>query len=219
MVLRREGWRDNHKRVCRIYKEEGLSLRHCRPRRSRRRQPIKVTTAPNTLWGMDFVSDALFDRRRFRLLPVLDHFTHECLEIAGAHPLRADDVSEAVARLVAERGRPDAINVDNGSEFAGKVMDRWAYENGVELDFSRRGPPTANTMVESFNGRLLQECLNEHWFLSLADARSKIEAWRRFYNEERPHSAVAWKAPAELAREHGSQANSLALKEGEISTD
>ncbi|MCD0244475.1 transposase family protein [Xanthomonas melonis] len=121
-----------------IAKEEGLSLRHCRPRRSRssrRRQPIKVATAPNTLWGMDFVSDALFDGRRFRLLPVLDHFTHECLEIVVDQPLGADDVVDAVARLVVQRGKPEAIKVDNGSEFAGKVLDRWPYENGIELDF------------------------------------------------------------------------------------
>lgn len=221
VMLRREGWRDNHKRVHRIYKEEGLSLRYCRPRRSRssrRRQPIKVATAPNTLWGMDFVSDAFFDGRRFRLLPVLDHFTHECLDIVVDQSLRADDVAAAVARLVVQRGKPEAIKVDNGSEFAGKVMDRWAYENGVELDFSRRGTPTDNAMVESFNGRLRQECLNEHWFLSLSDARSKIEAWRCFYNEERPHSALAWKTPAEFAREHGSQANLQAPKKVEIST-
>jgi len=130
VMLRREGWRDNHKRVHRIYKEEGLSLRHCRPRRSRssrRRQPIKVATAPNTLWGMDFVSDALFDGRRFRLLPVLDHFTHECLDIVVNQSLRADDVAEAVTRLVVQRGKPEAIKVDKGSEFAGKVLDRWAY--------------------------------------------------------------------------------------------
>lgn len=165
VMLRREGWRDNHKWVHRIYKEEGLSLRHCRPRHnrsSRRRQPIKVATAPNTLWGMDFVSDALFDGRRFRLLPVLDHFTHECLDIVVDQSLRADDVAKAGARLVAQRGKPEAIKVDNGSEFAGKVMDRWAYDNGVELDFSRRGTPTDNAMAESFNGRLRQECLIEH---------------------------------------------------------
>lgn len=128
----------------------------------RRRQPVKVATAPNALWGMDFVSDALFDGRRFQLLPVLDHFTHECLEIVVDHSLRIDNVAEGVARLVAQLGRPDAIKVDSGSEFAGKVMDRWAYENVVELDFSRRGTPTDNAMVESFNGRLRQECLNEH---------------------------------------------------------
>lgn len=108
--------------------------------------------------------------------------------------------------------------MDNGSEFSGKVIDRWAYEKGVELDFSRRGTPTDNAMVESFNGRLRQECLNEHWFFSSADARSKIEAWRRFYNEESPHCALAWKTPAELAREHGSQARLQAPKKVGIST-
>jgi len=221
VVLRREGWRDNHKRVHRIYKEEGLSLRHCRPRRSRsarRRQPIRVATAPNALWGMDFVSDALFDGRRFRSLTVVDHFTHECLDIVVDQSLKGDDVADAMTRLVAQRGKPAVIKVGNGSEFAGKVMDRWAYENGVELDFSRRGTPTDNALVESFNGRLRQECLNEHWFLSLADARSKIEQWRRFYNEERPHGALAWKTPEEFARKYGSQANSQAPNQAEIST-
>lgn len=181
-------------------------------------QAIKVAPAPNTLWGMDLVSDALFDGRRFRLLPVLDHFTHEFLKIVVDHSLRADDVAEAVARLVAGRGRPDAIKVDNGSEFAGKVMDRWTYENGLELDFSRPRTPTDNAMMGTSNGKLRQECLNGHWFLSLADARKKIEAWGRFYIEERLHSALARKAPAEFAREHRPQANSLAPKVGEIST-
>jgi len=222
VMLRREGWRDNHKRVHRLYKEEGLSLRLCRPRRNRsarRRQPIKRATAANTLWGMDFVSDALFDGRRFRLLTVIDHFTHECLDIVVDQSLRGEHVADAMTRLVAQRGKPAAIKVDNGSEFAGKVMDRWAYENGVELDFSRRGTPTDNAVVESFNGRLRQECLNEHWFLSLADARRKIGAWRIFYNEDRPHTALAWKTPAEFARECGAQANSQVSKNVGISTD
>lgn len=128
-------------------------------------------------WGAwNFVSDASFDGRRFRLLTVIDHFTHECLDIVVDQSLRGEHVAEAMTRLVAQRGKPAAIKVDNGSEFAGKVMDRWAYENGVELDFSRRGTPTDNAVVESFNGRLRQECLNEHWFLSLADARRKISA-------------------------------------------
>lgn len=211
VMLRREGWRDNHKRVHRLYKAEGLSLRHCRVRRSRsarRRQPRRESHAVNDLWGMDFVSDALFDGRRFRALTIVDHFTHECLGIVVDQSLRGEHVAEAMTQLVAQRGAPAAIKVDNGSEFAGKVMDKWAYENGVELDFSRRGKPTDNALVESFNGRFRQECLNEHWFLSLADARGKIEAWRRHYNEERPHSAIEWKTPAEFAREHGAQANS-----------
>jgi len=133
VMLRREGWRDNHKRVHRLYKEEGLSLRLCRPRHNgsaRRRQPIKRATAANTLWGMDFVSDALFDGRRFRLLTVIDHFTHECLDIVVDQSLRGEHVADAMTRLMAQRGKPAAIKVDNGSEFAGKVMDRWAYENG-----------------------------------------------------------------------------------------
>ncbi|MBB2806048.1 UNVERIFIED_ORG: putative transposase [Xanthomonas campestris] len=133
VVLRREGWRDNHKRVHRIYEDEGLSLRHCRPRRSRsarRRQPLKMATAPNALCGMDFVSDALFDGRRFRSLTVVDHFTHECLDIVVDQSLKGDDVADVMTRLVAQRGKSAAIKMDNGSEFAGKVMDRWAYENG-----------------------------------------------------------------------------------------
>ena len=133
--------------------------------------------------------------------------------------LRGEHVADAMTRLVAQRGKPAAIKVDNGSEFAGKVMDRWAYENGVELDFSRRGTPTDNAVVESFNGRLRQECLNEHWFFSLADARRKIGAWRIFYNEDRPHTALAWKTPAEFARECGAQANSQVSKNVGISTD
>ncbi|WP_448120967.1 IS3 family transposase [Xanthomonas arboricola] len=192
VILRREGWRENHKRIHRIYKEEGLFLRCCRPRRSRsarRRQSIKVAAAPNTLWGMDFVSDALSDDRRFRLLSMLNHFTNECLAIVVDQSLRVSEVAEAVSHLVAKRGKTEAIKLDIGSEFAGKVMDRWACE--------RRGAglfppctPTDNAIVESFSGRLRQECLNEHGFLSLADAQSKIEAWRRFYNDERP--TVHW---------------------------
>lgn len=219
--LRRDGWPDNRKRVHRIYKEEGLSLRHLRPRRSRsanRRQPKRIAEHPNALWAMDFVSDALFDGRRFRCLPIVDHFTHECLAITVAPSLGGQDVAETVTAIVAKRGLPSAIKVDNGSEFAGKVMDRWAYEHGVELDFSRRGTPTDNALVESFNGRLRQECLNEHWFLSLADARCKIEQWRCFYNEERPHSALGWKTPAEFAREYRARAGSAASQEADFST-
>ena len=114
---------------------------------------------------MDFVSDALFDARRFRALTIVDHFTHERIVIVVDQSLRGEHVADTVTRLAAERDAPTAIEVDNGSEFAGKIMNRWAYENGVELDFSRRGTPTDNALVESFNGRFRQECLNEHWFL------------------------------------------------------
>lgn len=113
---------------------------------------------------------------------------------------RGDDVVRVLDDIVAHRGRPQTIKTDNGSEFISKVMDKWAYEHGVELDFSRPGKPTDNAAVESFNGRLRQECLNANWFLSLQDARDKIAAWRRDYNENRPHSALEWATPTEFAR-------------------
>ena len=119
---------------------------------------------------------------------------------------RAFHVVEVLDRLVVERGKPKTIRVDNGPEFAGRLLDRWAYQNGVTLDFSRPGKPTDNAFIESFNGRLRDECLNAHWFLSLADAKSKIEAWRRHYNESRPHTALGWLTPQEFARAAARQA-------------
>nr|WP_097462131.1 IS3 family transposase [Mangrovitalea sediminis] len=203
--LQREGWEDNHKRVYRLYREQGLSLRLKRPRRNKaakRRQPLQQATHPNHIWGMDFVSDALFDGRRLRLLTIVDLFTRECLGIMVGQSLKGSDVTEALNGITRFRGKPELLKTDNGSEFAGKVMDRWAYERDIKIDFSRPGKPTDNATVESFNGRLRQECLNENWFLSLADARQKIEAWRTFYNQVRPHSALDWSTPADYARKH-----------------
>ena len=120
----------------------------------------------------------------------MDNYTRESLAIEVGQSLKGEDVVRVLDALVAERGTPQTIKVDNGSEFISKAMDQWAYEHGVELDFSQPGTPTDNAKVESFNGRFRQECLNEHWFLSLDDARSKIADWRRYYNESRPHSAL-----------------------------
>lgn len=139
---------------------------------------------------MDFVADALFDGRRLRALTVVDNYTRECLAIEVGQSLKGEDVVAVLERTKVERELPQAIKVDNGSEFISKAMDRWAYENGVELDFSRPGKPIDNAKVESFNGRLREECLNAHWFLSLDDARRKIDAWRRYYNEVRPHNLL-----------------------------
>ncbi len=203
--LRREGWSDNHKRVYRIYREEGLSLHLKRPRRNKaakNRQPLQQAKHPNHIWGMDFVSDALFDGRRLRLLTIIDLFTRGCLGILVGHSLTGQDVQEALTAIARFRGNPKVLKIDNGSEFAGKVMDRWAYERGIEIDFSRPGMPTDNATVESFNGRLRQECLNENCFLSSADAREKIDAWRAFYNQVRPHFALGWSTPADYARKH-----------------
>ena len=156
--------------------------------------------AANEVWAMDFVSDALFDGRRFRALTVVDAFTRECLAIEPDQAIRAEAVVAVLDRLIGARGTPpDKIRLDNGPEFVSRVLDHWAYRNGVTLDFSRPGKPTDNSYIESFNGRLRDECLNTHWFLSLADARAKIEAWRRDYNESRPHTSLGWLTPVEYA--------------------
>ncbi len=222
VMLKREGWQDNVKRVYRLYQEQGLSLRMKRPKRNksaRLRQPKHVVTAMNQIWSMDFVADALFDGRKLRALTVVDNYTRESLAIDVGQSLKGDDVVATLNRIAATRGLPATIKVDNGSEFISKVMDRWAYERGVELDFSRPGKPTDNAKIESFNGRLRQECLNLHWFLSLDDAKEKIEAWRQYYNETRPHSALQWESPAHFARKALQKASSEAKLGSEISTE
>lgn len=202
VMLRREGFKDNHKRVYRLYREQGLALRHKRPKRNRAarlRQPKTLAQHVNQIWSMDFVADNLFDGRKLRMLTVVDCCSRESLAIHVGQSLKGEDVVRVLDAIARERGKPQTVKTDNDSEFIGKAMDKWAYDNAVELDFSRPGKPTDNAMIESFNGRLRQECLNEHWFLSFADAEHKIQAWRRFYNEARPHSALNWKTPKEFA--------------------
>jgi putative transposase len=160
VLLRREGHKDNVKRVYRIYREEGLSLRLKRPRRNKAamlRQPKQLAHAINEIWSMDFVADALFDGRKLRMLTVVDLYTRECLAIDVGQSLKGDDVVRVLNEICSLRGKPRTIKTDNGSEFISKAMDKWAYERGVELDFSRPGKPTDNAGVESFNGRLRQE--------------------------------------------------------------
>ena len=221
VLLQREGFKDNHKRVYRLYQQEGLSLRLKRPKRNksaRLRQPKHEVTAINQIWSMDFVADALFDGRRLRALTVVDNYTRESLAIEVGQSLKGEDVVNTLNRIATKRGLPSIIKVDNGSEFISKVMDKWAYERSIELDFSRPGKPTDNAKVESFNGRLRQECLNAHWFLSLEDARRKIDEWRQYYNETRPHSALQWATPAEFARRTRESILSDRPKESEFST-
>jgi len=156
VMLRREGWEDNYKRIYRLYRSEGLSLRHKRPKRNksaRLRQPKSLVSAVNEIWSMDFVSDALFDGRRLRALTMVDNYTREALAIEIGQSLKEEDVVRVLKRITAVRGFPRTIKVDNGSEFISKVMDHWAYESGVELDFSRPGKPTDNAKVEAFNWR------------------------------------------------------------------
>lgn len=204
VLLRREGWAVNHKRVYRLYNEEGLSIRAKLPRRKRAwryRAGRPQIISPNDVWAMDFMSDALFDGRPFRLLTVVDCCSREGLATVPRATFRAFNVVEVLDRLVGERGKPKTIRVDNGPEFAGRLLDQWAYLNGVELDFSRPGTPTDNAFIEAFNARVRAECLNASWFLSLADARQRIEAWRIDYNTERPHSALGHLTPRAFARQ------------------
>jgi putative transposase len=204
ILLRREGWADNHKRVYRIYREEGLNLRSKRPRRhksSTHRLERPSDVGLHQVWSMDFVSDALFDGSRFRALTIVDNCSRECLAIMVGKSLRGSDVVEALEALRCNRGlTPMRIQTDNGSEFISKEMDRWAYENKVIMDYSRPGKPTDNPFVESFNGSFRDECLNAHWFLSLEDAVEKIEAWRQEYNHFRPHRSLNDLTPAEFVK-------------------
>jgi putative transposase len=202
VLLRREGWAVNHKRVHRIYVQAGLNLRAKRPRRRKAAAPRMdrpILTAPNQLWSMDFVADALFNGQRFRALTIVDNFTRECLAIELAGSPRGDDVVAGLDQLRLLGDRPARIQVDNGPEFISMVLDRYAYEHGITLDYSRPGRPTDNPFIESFNGSLRDECLNTHWFLSPADARDKIESWRTDYNHFRPHSSLADMSPVQFA--------------------
>lgn len=203
VLLRREGWDVNHKRVHRLYCEEGLNLRvkHKRKRPGAAlRLPRQQAQGINDTWSMDFVSDSLFNGRRFRVLTVVDNFSRECLALEVGQSIRGEQVTGVLNRLKYLRGIPRSIRVDNGSEFVSKAVDQWAYENKVSLDFSRPGKPIDNAFAESFNGSFRDECLNVNWFLSFDDACVKIEAWRNDYNEFRPHSSLNNLTPAEFAR-------------------
>ncbi len=203
--MRREGWQVNHKRVYRLYCEEGLLLRHKRPRRhvsAAHRVERPQASEPNDSWSMDFVSDALFDGRRLRALTVIDNFTRESPAIEVDQGISGQYVVEVLERFSEKRGLPERIFLDNGPEFVCKALDLWAYENKVTLDFSRPDKPTANALIESFNGRFRDECLNVNWFSSLEDAKAKIETWRRDYNVSRPHTSLGNRTPREFARYH-----------------
>ena len=200
VLLMREGWQINHKRVYRLYKQEGLSLRlkTKKKRVSEARVPRPAPNGPNQCWSMDFVADRLSDGRQFRLLTLVDNFSRVSPAIEVDFSLNGKRVVEVMERLKMTFGLPKTIKVDNGSEFISKVVDEWAHHNKVVLDFSRPGKPTDNAFIESFNGRLRQECLNQNWFTSLDDARQIVEAWREDYNELRPHSSLDHRTPSEF---------------------
>lgn len=201
VLLRREGWAINGKRVYRLYKEMGLGLRKKTPKRrvkAKLREGRCAASRVNDVWAMDFVHDQLATGPKLRILTVVDTFSRFSPAVVPRFRFRAPDVVEVLERVCAQVGYPTSIRADNGSEFISRELDLWAYMKGVTLDFSRPGKPTDNAFIESFNGKFRAECLNAHWFMSLDDAVGKCEAWRRDYNEVRPHSAIGNKPPISL---------------------
>lgn len=201
-LLRREGWRVNHKRIHRLYVLLGLQVQIRRKikRASHVRVPLAQPQRVNEHWSMDFVADQLDNGRRFWILTIVDNYSRECPLLEADFSLTSHKMIEGLDRLKVSRGLPQAITVDNGSEFFSRVIDSWAYRNQVKLDFIRPGKPVENAFMESFNGRLRDECLNAQVFLSLEDARAKLEAWRVDYNTQRPHSSIGHLSPSEFAK-------------------
>jgi putative transposase len=208
-ILRREGLVKNPKRTARIYREQGLAikLRKSRKRASGTRLVLPEASRPNERWSMDFMQGVLWGGRRFRMLTVIDQFTKECPVIEVDTSINGLRVSRVLEWLGLTRGLPESITVDNGPEFRGMILDRWAYTKDVDLDFIHPGKPVENAYIESFNGRLRQECLNQHHFLDLEEARKTIEEWRMRYNDFRPHRSLDGMTPEGFARQWQDQNN------------
>ncbi len=203
-MLRREGWHVNHKRIHRLYKMFGLQLKRRFPKKrlSHTRVPLPLPMAVNERWAMDFITDCLEGGRRFRILAIVDLFSRECVFIGAGISLTAQKVIMSLEKVQHMRELPKNITVDNGSEFISKKMDAWAYYHGVKLDFIRPGKPVENAFIESFNGKLRDECLNANIFHSIADANEKLETWSNDYNTVRPHSSLGDLSPKEFAARH-----------------
>lgn len=208
VVLRREGWRINRKRVHRLYRLEGLQVRMRRRKRlSLHRGPAPRPTSAGEHWSMDFVHDQLTSGTAFRILTVVDNWSRESPVLETDFRLTGERVAQTPTRASQQCSLPNSITVDHGTQFTSRALDQWAWENGVQLDFTRPGKPTDNGLCESFNGRLRDECLNVNEFESIKQAREKIEAWRIDYNEQRPHGALGHLTPSEFAKSGRRQAN------------
>jgi Transposase and inactivated derivatives len=201
LKLRQAGELANHKRVERLYALEKLQVRRRRRKKIpvSERQPLIRPGAANEVWSADFVFDRIASGRMLKCLVIVDDATHEAIALIVEHCIGGEHLTRVLDGICLQRGRPAVIRTDNGPEFCGKAMLTWAHRNGVVLRLIEPGKPNQNAYVESFNGRLRDECLNEHWFTSLAHARSVIEAWRREYNEERPKRVLGGLTPAEYA--------------------
>jgi putative transposase len=201
ILLRREGFALNHKRLFRLYREERLMVRKRggRKRALGTRAPMRGPLKPNDRWSLDFVSDQFISGRRFRILTVYDECTRECLATVADTSLSGRRVARELTRLVTQREKPKSIVSDNGTELTSNAILSWAADVGVEWHYIAPGKPVQNAFVESFNGRLRDECLNETLFTSLPQARFELEEWRRDYNTVRPHSRIGWLTPAAYA--------------------
>jgi putative transposase len=213
VLLRREGWQVNAKRIYRLYRDEGLIVRTKQRRKMARRQRAvtpAVAARPNQCWSMDFVSDKLADGHSFRILAVVDQFTRECVVLQADGSMTGMKVAQALERAKQQRGGlPESITVDNGTEFCSRALEVWAMANEVRLCFIRPGRPVEHGFIESFNGRFRDECLNVEWFSSLDGARQKLARFREHYNQQRPHSALADRTPAAFAALHREKSSTL----------
>lgn len=238
ILLGREGFAFNYKRIHRLYREEKLQVRARKRRRKRAaaapREAIALPDRPHERWSMDFMSDSFGNGRKFRTLNVVDDFSRKCVAVEVDVSLPGERVARVLDRAAAQHGWPQTIVVDNGPEFTGKVLDQWAFERGVQLHFIDPGKPVQNAFVESFNGKMREECLSGTWFRSLDDARREIARWRDDYNFERPHKSLGWKTPAEAERaalsppgrlsgqssflEEGSEQRSLTSQQAEVTS-
>jgi len=199
--LEKSGMRVNHKRIYRVYREAGLTVRRRKRKRLRRAGFVRpAVTGANQEWAVDFVHDAAESGRKFRVLSVLDVYTRECLVLEVDTSFASRRVTRELEKVIAERGLPVAIRCDNGPEFTSRHFLAWALERKIELVHIEPGKPVQNAFIESFHGRLREECLNASWFQNLWDARRKVAAWRKEYNEERPHSSLGYLTPSEFAR-------------------
>lgn len=203
ILLLREGEQVNEKRTYRLYKEAGLTLKRKSKKRryEKRGMPEKPERKANTRWAMDFVSDRTRMGAAFRVLVVMDVVTKECLALEADKSLGGKRVEQVLNRIAMFRGYPDEILTDNGPEFTSNAMNAWSYDHKVKHIFIDPGKPMQNGTVESLNGKLRTECLNQHWFKHLTEAQQIIEEWRHEYNEERPHMSLGYKTPNEYAAE------------------
>lgn len=212
LKLRQAGHLVNYKRVERLYRLEKLQVRRRRRKKIpvAERQPLIRPGAANEVWSMDFVFDRVATGRTIKSLVIVDDATHECVAIVAEHSIGGTHLTRILDEVCAKRGKPAIIRTDNGPEFVGKAMLNWSFRMGVQLKLIEPGKPNQNAYVESFNGRLRDECLNEHWFTSLAHAKAVIEDWRREYNEQRPKKSLGGLTPASYAKQMAQKALTMA---------